>query len=152
MPLTIGLVLSLGVAAFARCVGLDRERAFYSTVLIVVASYYVLFAAMSGSSSAMTVELIVMAGFVASAVFGFRFSRWLIVAGLAGHGVFDAFHGYVIANPGVPAWWPAFCGSYDIGAALWLALLYRWDAIRRASSAVGADGGAVTLRHRGHPI
>ena len=131
MALTIGLLLSLGVAAFARGVGLDRERAFYATVLIVVASYYVLFAAIGGSSSAMIVELIVMAGFVAAAVFGFTFSRWLLVAGLAGHGIFDAVHGYVVANPGMPAWWPAFCGAYDIGAALWLALLYRWDAIAR---------------------
>ena len=47
MPYTIGIVLSVGVALFASYVGFDRDRAFYPTVVIVVASYYVLFAAMS---------------------------------------------------------------------------------------------------------
>ena len=37
------------VALFARFVGFDRDRAFYPTVLMVIASYYVLFAAMSDS-------------------------------------------------------------------------------------------------------
>jgi len=47
MPYMIGIVLSVGVALFASYVGFDRDRAFYPTVVIVVASYYVLFAAMS---------------------------------------------------------------------------------------------------------
>jgi hypothetical protein len=41
-----GLLLSVAVARFATAIGLDRERAFYPTVLMVIASYYVLFAAM----------------------------------------------------------------------------------------------------------
>ena len=49
MPYAIGIVLSLSVALFASRVGFDRDRAFYPTVLIVIASYYVLFAAMSES-------------------------------------------------------------------------------------------------------
>ena len=49
MPCVVGMMLSLGVALFARRVGFDRDRAFYPTVLIVIASSYVLFAAMSGS-------------------------------------------------------------------------------------------------------
>ena len=36
MPYVIGLVLSMGVALFARSVGLDRDRAFYPTVVIVM--------------------------------------------------------------------------------------------------------------------
>jgi hypothetical protein len=44
---------------------------------------------------------------------------------LAGHGVFDAVHGYVIENAGVPAWWPAWCLSYDVGAAAILAWLIK---------------------------
>jgi hydrogenase-4 membrane subunit HyfE len=49
MPYVVGIVLSIGVAVLARSVGFDRDRAFYPTVMIVIASYYVLFAAMSGS-------------------------------------------------------------------------------------------------------
>lgn len=41
MPYVVGVVLSLIVALFARRVGFDRDRAFYPTVLIVVALYYV---------------------------------------------------------------------------------------------------------------
>jgi hypothetical protein len=39
MPYVIGIVLSLGVAFFAKSVGFDRDRAFYPTLLIVIASY-----------------------------------------------------------------------------------------------------------------
>lgn len=123
LPFTVGIVLSLGVALFARRVGLDRDRAFYPTVLIVVASYYVLFAVMSGSMNAVVIESTVMMAFVAAAVKGFKASRWIVIAGLAAHGVLDSFHGHVIDNPGVPAWWPAWCMAYDIGAAGILALL-----------------------------
>ena len=53
---------------------------------------------------------------------------WIVVAALAGHGVFDAVHGYVIENAGVPAWWPAWCLAYDVGAAAWLAWLIKREA------------------------
>ena len=49
MPYVIGIVLAVRVAVFARFVGFDRDRAFSPTVMIVIASYYVLFAVMSGS-------------------------------------------------------------------------------------------------------
>jgi hypothetical protein len=39
--------------------GFDRDRALYPTVLIVIASYYVLFAAMSGSVQTVLLESIV---------------------------------------------------------------------------------------------
>ena len=131
MPYVVGSVLSVCVAVFARVVGLDRDRAFYPTVLIVVASYYVLFAVMSGSREAVLLESLVTAGFVAAAVAGFKSSTWIVVGGLAGHGVFDlAVHGTILQNSGVPLWWPAWCFAYDIGAAACLA----WLLTRRRQS------------------
>ena len=121
LPYVVGLVLSIGVAVFARLVGLDRDRAFYPTVLIVIASYYVLFAAMAGSMQTVVLESAVMAVFVIAAVAGFKGSAWIIVAGLASHGLQDAVHGHIVANAGVPAWWPAWCLAYDVGAAAALA-------------------------------
>src|SRR3954470_5341909 len=44
MAYLVGAGLALVVAAFAALTGLDRDRAFYATVLIVVAHYYDLFA------------------------------------------------------------------------------------------------------------
>jgi hypothetical protein len=49
MPYVVGIVLSMSVALFAKRLEFDRDRAFYPTVLIVIASYYVLFAVMSES-------------------------------------------------------------------------------------------------------
>jgi hypothetical protein len=117
MPYVIGIVLSMSVALFASRVGFDRDRAFYPTVLIVIASYYVLFAAMSESVHTVLLESIVMMGFSIAAVVGFKSNAWIVVGGLAGHGVFDALHGYVLENFGVPIWWPAFCLAFDLGAA-----------------------------------
>jgi len=39
MAYVIGLVLALAVSAYASALGLDRDRAFYPTVLIVIALY-----------------------------------------------------------------------------------------------------------------
>jgi len=125
MPYVIGIVGSAAIAVFARYVGLDRDRAFYPTVVIVVALYYVLFAVMSGSVRTVVLESVVMSLFAIAAVVGFKSSAWIVVAALAGHGVFDVVHGHIIENAGVPAWWPAWCLSYDVGAAAWLGWLLR---------------------------
>jgi hypothetical protein len=121
LPYVVGLVLSFGVAVFARSVGFDRDRAFYPAVLIVIASYYVLFAVMAGSVETVLLESLVMIVFAIAAVAGFKGRPWIIVAALAAHGVQDAFHGHIVANAGVPAWWPAWCLAYDVGAAAALA-------------------------------
>jgi hypothetical protein len=137
MPFVIGIVLSVGVAFFARYVEFDRDRAFYPTVMIVIASYYVLFAAMTGSVQTVVLESLVMTVFATAAVVGFKSSAWIVVAALAAHGVFDALHGYVLENPGVPVWWPAWCLAYDVGAAAGLGWLLRRGLIAnnaRASS------------------
>src|SRR6266436_6075625 len=78
----IGSLLSLVVSVFARSVGFDRDRAFYPTVLIVIASYYVLFAVMGGSTHALLTESIVMTAFLIAAVTGFKSSRWIVVVAL----------------------------------------------------------------------
>ncbi len=40
MEYLIGLILAVVVAGLATVVGFDRDRAFYPTILIVIASYY----------------------------------------------------------------------------------------------------------------
>jgi hypothetical protein len=119
--LLVGLALALAVGVFATVVGLDRDRAFYATVTIVIAFLYALFAVMGGSTRALVLESLAGTVFLAAAVIGFRGPFWVVAAALAAHGVFDFVHGRVIANPGVPPWWPAFCGAYDVTAAAYLA-------------------------------
>ena len=129
MPYVIGITLSVVVAVLTTYVGFHRDRAFYPTVLIVVASYYVLFAAIGESPQTVLLESGVMAVFVIAAVAGFKSSVWIVVAGLAGHGIFDGVHGYILDNPGMPAWWPAFCLAYDVGAAACLALIVKLNLV-----------------------
>lgn len=131
LPVAWGLGLAVAVGLMARFSGLDRDRAFYPTVLIVVGSYYVLFAVLGGSGDDLVAEVLGFGLFAATALLGFRFGLWLVVAGLAGHGLLDAVHHQLVANPGVPAWWPAFCGSYDLAAAAFLAFVIRRSAASR---------------------
>ena len=140
MAYLIGIVLALGVFGFARFTRFDRDGAFYPTVVVVVASYYVLFATMSGAAHALFVEAIVMAVFVLLAVLGFRLNAWLIVAALAAHGVFDVLHGQFVANPGVPEWWPAFCLAFDVGLAGLLA----------GHACLSAQSAVASRRHDGY--
>lgn len=134
MAFAVGTVLALLTALFARLTRLDRDRAFYPTVLIVIASYYILFAVMGGSAHALRLESIQLAIFAVIAVVGFRSNLWWVVAGLAGHGVFDFAHGHLVANPGVPVWWPSFCLAFDGFLAVILAsLLYRKTVLTRSA-------------------
>jgi hypothetical protein len=130
MAFVVGLILALLISVFARLTGLDRDRAFYPTLLIVIALYYILFAVMGGSARALGAESIQLVVFTVIAVVGFRSSLWWVAAGLVGHGVFDFFHGALVSNPGVPAWWPMFCGAADLVLGAFLAgLLYRGVAL-----------------------
>ncbi len=130
MALLIGALLALSVGLFATGVGLDRDRSFYPVVMIVIALLYVLFAVMGGSTPALLVEILLCVAFCVVAVIGFKGSLWVVVGALAAHGVQDSFHTSVIANPGVPRWWPAFCLTYDVVAAAYLAWLLRAGRLR----------------------
>jgi len=130
VPLIVGTVLALAAGLFATAVGLDRDRAFYPTVMIVIAVIYSLFAVMGGSTHALVLDSLAGGAFIAGAVVGFRSSLWIVAVALAAHGLFDAIHGQVIVNPGVPGFWPAFCASYDVVAAIYLAWLLKSGRIR----------------------
>jgi hypothetical protein len=123
MAFAVGVSLALAVGLFATVVGLDRDRAFYPTVMLVIAFLYGLFAVLGGSTHALAIELVVGLGFAALAVGGFKSSLWLVAVALAAHGIYDFVHDWVVANPGVPGFWPAFCGAYDVTAAAYLGWL-----------------------------
>lgn len=122
MEYLIGVGLALVVCVFAKLAGFDRDRVFYPTLAIVVATYYILFAVVGASMRALALESLIALAFFALAVAGFKKSLWLIAAALVGHGVFDFFHHRIVLNPGVPEWWPGFCLSFDAFAGGFLAL------------------------------
>ena len=123
MPFLVGAGLALAVSAMATVVGLDRDRAFYTTVTMVVAHYYVLFAVMGGSTQALVVESMAMMVFLAAAIVGFKVDLRVVAVALVGHGVFDLVHGRWIENAGVPSWWPMFCMAFDVTAGACLAVI-----------------------------
>jgi hypothetical protein len=132
MEYAAGVILATAVGLLGSLIGFDKERSYYPTVLIVIATYYLLFAAMAKSTDALVAESFPVLLFASAAAVGFRKTLWIIVAGLALHGVFDLIHHTVITNPGVPAWWPGFCLTFDLTAAAYLALLL---VVRRARNA-----------------
>ena len=130
MAFAVGVSLALAVGLFATVVGLDRDRAFYPTVMLVIAFLYTLFAVLGGSTTALMLESLVGVAFAALTVFGFKSSLWIVAGALAAHGIYDFLHDWVVANPGVPGFWPAFCGAYDVMAAAYLAWLLIQGRIR----------------------
>ncbi len=129
LPVLIGVALALAIVVLGRLSGLDRDRALYPVALIVIAAYYVLFATMGGEQ-ALARELIAATVFVAVAIVGFRTSLWWVAGGIAGHGIFDwVVHPRLIANPGMPEFWPAFCGSIDVALGVLIAILLLRGAV-----------------------
>lgn len=125
IPLIAGVLLAVVVAAFGKVTQFEQDRGFYPTVLIIIASYYVLFAILGGSSHALLWESVVAVAFSAIAVFGSLRFPLLAGAAIAAHGLFDLVHHVIIQNPGVPSWWPIFCASVDVPLGLWVMSLYR---------------------------
>ena len=121
MGAAAGVPLALAVGAAASVTRLDRHRGWYPFVLVVIAAFYGLFAAIDGRAAVLASELAFMLPFLVLAWLGLRRSLWLVVAALAGHGVFDLVHPHLVSNAGVPPWWPVFCSAYDLAAALYLA-------------------------------
>jgi hypothetical protein len=147
MSALAGVGLALAVFAGAAWAGFSRDRSFYPAVLIVTASYGVLFAVQAQARAALLLEMVAMALFMALAVVGFRTSAWVVVAALVLHGAFDMVHDALIDNAGMPAWWPLFCWTFDMamGACLAVAMVVKRRR-RRAHGAVGRrhPGGHCT--------
>jgi len=120
MEFAIGAILGLAIAAGATVTGFDKDRSFYPTVLIVIATYYALFAVMGEAYEVLTFELLAAGGFILVAIVGYRTSLWLVALGLVAHGIFDYSHDSLIENPGVPSWWPGFCLAIDATLGAWL--------------------------------
>jgi hypothetical protein len=134
MEYFIGITLGIAVAAFAKLSGFDRDRSFYPTVAIVIASYYALFATIEAPPAILATEIAIGLGFATVAVIGFKKNMWLAAAAIAGHGAFDFLLHPAIENPGMPVWWPGFCGSIDLFLGAWVALCLWKDRTRAVAS------------------
>ena len=126
LPIVVGVLLAVGVAALGKFTRFDEDRSFYSTVLVIIASYYVLFAVLGGSGHALIWELVVAVAFSSAAIIGALYVPTLVGIGITAHGLFDLVHDVLIENSGVPTWWPGFCGSIDVAFGLWVISITRF--------------------------
>jgi hypothetical protein len=120
-PVAWGVVLGLGQAASPLAFPWLDAATVYALGLALIASIYIGFSVADGRSTVLAVETAVAAGFVVVAAVGVTGSQWVLVAGLAGHGVKDLWQhrtGFV-ANT---RWWPPFCASVDFVAAAVIAV------------------------------
>jgi hypothetical protein len=92
----------------------------YALGLVLIAAVYIGFSVADGRGQVIAVESTVAGVFVIVAAAGVTGSGWLVVAGLAGHGVKDMWQHRTqyVANT---RWWPPFCAAVDIVVAALLA-------------------------------
>jgi hypothetical protein len=90
---------------------LDRATV-YALGLVVIAGIYVGFAVADGRAKVIAVESGVAFAFVVVAAAAVTGSPWLLVAGMAGHGLKDLWQhrSHFVANT---RWWPPFCMVVD---------------------------------------
>lgn len=136
VALVVGALLASLVGLLAHLVGYDCDRSFYAVVLTVISALYPLFAVMDGARN-LVPEVVFFALFAAMGASGFRTSLWVVAVGLLLHGLFDFVRHAHLPAHGAPAWWPAFCGAYDVVAAAGLAFLL-----------VAKRGPATSARHQ----
>ena len=88
----------------------------YALSLALIASVYIGFAVADGRPRIIAVEGTVAGAFAVLAAAGVTGSAWLLVVGLAGHGLKDLWQHrtHYVANT---RWWPPFCLTVDWVAA-----------------------------------
>ena len=92
----------------------------YALGLVAIAFVYIGFAVADGRRTVLAVECTVAGIFVVIAAAAVTGSPWLLVVGLAGHGVKDLWQHRTrfVANT---RWWPPFCVVVDWTEAMILA-------------------------------
>ena len=93
----------------------------YALGLVLIAAVYIGFAVADGRWLVIAVETNVAAIFVIIAAAAITRSPWLLVVGLAGHGLKDLWQhrSHFVANT---RWWPPFCLVVDVVAATIIAV------------------------------
>jgi hypothetical protein len=102
------------------------DATVYALGLALIAAVYIGFSVADGRSRVIVVETGVATGFVIIAAAAVTNSAWLIVAGLAAHGLKDLWqqHSRFVANT---RWWPPFCATVDFVAATAIAVTIMAD-------------------------
>ena len=111
-PLLWGIVVGLVQAATPLAFWWLESATVYALGLVLIAAIYVGFAVADGRPKVIAVESSVAFAFVVVAAAAITGSPWLLVVGLAGHGLKDLWQhrSHYVANT---RWWPPFCMVVD---------------------------------------
>ena len=115
-PIVWGVVIGVLQAASPLAFSWLDSATVYALGLALIAAVYIGFAVADGRRHVLAVETAVASAFVVVAAAAVTGSAWLIVAGLAGHGLKDMWQhrtGFVAGT----RWWPPFCAAVDFVAA-----------------------------------
>ena len=93
-----------------------EPKTVYALGIAVIAAIYLGFSVADGRGHVIAIETIVAALFVVVAAAGVTGSAWLLVLGLASHGLKDLWQHrtHFVRNT---RWWPPFCATVDFVAA-----------------------------------
>ena len=139
----IGLMAAAGTISITRkLLAPKTEQIFYAMFLIMIAAFYLAFAAYFGVASAWRVETAVVMAFVVIGLLGVRLPFALIV-GYSLHGLWDLLHelqahgAYSAFEPGkltaIPLAYGFFCAAFDFSMAVYFyARRGEWSAARKA--------------------
>jgi hypothetical protein len=111
-PVLWGLVVGLLQAATPLAFWWLDSATVYALGLAVIAAVYIGFAVADGRPKVIAVESMVAFAFVVVAAAAVTGSPWLLVAGLAAHGLKDLWQhrSHFVATT---RWWPPFCMVVD---------------------------------------
>ena len=126
----IGLMGAAGAILIARKVLAPKaEQIFYAMFLIMIAAFYLAFAAYFGATTAWRLETAVVVAFVGIGLLGTRLPFVLIV-GYSLHGLWDLLHelqahgAYSAFQPGqltaIPLAYGIFCAAFDFCMAAYV--------------------------------
>ena len=120
-PAAWGIVVGVLQAASPLAFWWLDAATVYALGLVLIASVYIGFAVADGRWLVIAVETNVAAIFVLVAAAAITESPWLLVVGLAGHGLKDLWQhrSHFVANT---RWWPPFCLVVDAVAATIIAV------------------------------
>jgi hypothetical protein len=139
----IGFLAAAGAIFIARkFLAPKAEQIFYAIFLILVAAFYLAFAAYLGEATAWRLETAVVLAFVAMGLVGVRLPFALIV-GYSLHGLWDLVHefqahgAYSAFEPGqltaIPLAYGVFCAVFDFSvAAYFFTRRAEWNAAWKA--------------------
>ena len=120
-PVAWGVLVGVLQAASPLAFWWLEPATVYALSLVAIAFVYIGFAVADGRWKVIALETSVAAVFVVIAAAAITGSPWLLVVGLAGHGLKDWWQhrSHYVANT---RWWPPFCAAVDVVVAAIIAI------------------------------